>query len=1221
MKNIYKKVLVVCCCAMLLLTTFGGMAYAWELEEFPGSEYYSTEEIPYLYDCTWEPLSAVTATKQTAKYFILTTSAGGHEEDLYISLPNEGGVRLQSMHEAQKESGLTEPVKNNAGELEPSGLTTIDYRKDGSNIVLVGTDGTVVKYVPKNGGFELQISNSNERIVNLTNEQISYAYNEKGEVISIAVEMPLIEKEAITGGGERFNDTNQVGRNFSLVNEDSASSDHYSYINVPLFHSNRGYSVWFNMTGVGKADIGYTDPEKYTVCFDQENMDFYLWAGMPLDNLQKYTAITGTSGVSETWTYGFWTGAASAAYVGDKKKNAYANLQDLLEGYKKHYNFYPEAVYGEGDNSNTAQPMAYAKERGVRMLHWHYPDINAATYLPDMDPLPTFGANGKMTSTGWPYAYNALYKEEYGVYTFMHGAGDWNDFSNPSAQTLVTAKFSQLWDWGLSGSMLDFGERIRFEGVFFNGMEGNEMHNFNSYYYGMRHSAAWTERFGNDYVLFLRSGTAGSQYYTGNFFGDQYSNWEGYQDQITAMINLGASGYNLYGGDLGGLTGKPDSNLWNRWVVLSTFSPYMRQHGTTMRYPWSDFDEMAAEAFGHYYYFRKNIVPTVESAAIDANKTSNPIVKGMIAAYPYQMPLADLYHQYLFCDDFLVSTVTKENTWFQQTALPKGSTWYDLYSYEAFPGGRIINAEAPTSTMPVFVKGGAVKAINLPESMKLGEEMHDESVDKYQPLPSLLITPPDAERTSTIYVKDGASTDYRTYKSHTEVYTSKPVDETAFTITNEDGSDREIVLALGVTAAKVSVDGKRLSRLAHMPDYAASEYGYYVDPQGMTTILMSGGWKQLSIVKGDGKYDKVETVSTSAVANALDGDPSTAYQVSSFLSYYLPMEVELKETTQINRIEINWAVGYCSDYDLEYSTNGSSWTSIKSSSGSIGSVDVIEFDTVTAKYVRLKPTKKADDISATPAIYEFEVYKPYKYALEEPEQADNTAVIDGIYVNVKAGEGYQLKAGSLIVTDANGVKYVPQRVNFRKGGDALQYEVIDGGFDSAGATVAAEFYQPTLDTPNIGNVGNSFNSERSGLRFVSRFTREVDGGTEYVVTADGKKYAISDYGMRITSKPGVDANTGLTAEQALSLNAEMAPVGQYVQKLSIVEENKFYDVCNDHIDMAVTLINIDKVQGYDVPEDIQFYARAYVVVTVDGTDTVLYGNAFHASYAEVASVQ
>lgn len=998
MQQMLKKGLSLCCAVLLLLSVFCTSAVAAEL-----SGVYASTEIPELRNVTWLPLGAVTGTEQTAKYFILHTTAGEHREDLYISFPAEGGFRLQSKHETQKEL-----EESNVGLFEPSSIAVIDYKADAEGSTLMtGADGTVLLYVPKRDGFRLTVLNSEkEELLSISNEQIYFAYNRTNEVAGSRVELPLDEQEAIYGGGERFNDTNHVGHSFSLTNVDAWSLDDYSYINVPIFHSNRCYSVWFNMTYPGIADVGDSNPDKYTIQFSGAKLDFYLWAGTPLENIKKYTDITGTSGVPEAWALGFWTGAMKSAFEDTKLKNAYANLQELFEGYKEHYNFYPEACHAEGTNSYTALPLGYANERNIRMFYWFYPSTamsEMATYLPNATsqyPIPD--GKGGYTETGYPYLYSTEFLKRFGVYQFLevnrYEQKNWYDFSNPSTVEVITNRLSQYWEWGLSGAMIDYGEYLPFNGTAFNGLSAMEMHNLNAYYYAKHANEAWTKRFGNDYMLYERAGTAGSQYYVGNFLGDQKSDWEGYQKQLYAMVAMGASGYNLYGGDLGGLGGTPSNDLWNRWVVLSTFSPFMRQQGSVIHMPW-DHGMTATATFGDYYYLRKNLVPTLMSATLDANQNANPIVKGMMIAYPYQLKLADVNNQYLFCDDFLVCAVTEENAHYMDVHLPKGEKWYSLFTYDVFKGGQTVTVEAPTTFMPVFVKDGAVKALNLPESMDLMTEMHDEEDTEFSEIPSLLVTPPVEENTSVIYVKDGESTDYRTYEHHTETYVNAPVDDTTFKISNEDGSDREIVLALGVTAAKVTYDGKALTRLDHIPTYWLQEYGYYVDLEGKTHIFLPAGWKEIAITMGEGGYEayELEPVTAVTMENMFDDDLTTSYLVPTAKNLSVTFALASKTAKTVGRIAVKWTAGFSQSYDIEYSTDGETWSLLLTEEGSYNTVeagaggfDVLEFDPIEARYFRFTTVERGDAVPA-PAIYSISVCAPDPFtplAPVAPEEDD-----------------------------------------------------------------------------------------------------------------------------------------------------------------------------------------------------------------------------------------
>ncbi|MBP3381110.1 MAG: hypothetical protein J6L00_00570, partial [Clostridia bacterium] len=109
------------------------------------------------------------------------------------------------------------------------------------------------------------------------------------------------------------------------------------------------------------------------------------------------------------------------------------------------------------------------------------------------------------------------------------------------------------------------------------------------------------------------------------------------------------------------------------------------------------------------------------------------------------------------------------------------------------------------------------------------------------------------------------------------------------------------------------------------------------------------------------------------------------------------------------------------------------------------------------------------------------------------EQKPNTARVDEDtrIITVKAEEGYQLKAGSLIVTDANGVRYVPTRVGYRESDDASKYEVPAEA--AAPYTVDYAFVQPTGGTDakdnaiNVAYLGAQVTENAGGgLRHVHR---------------------------------------------------------------------------------------------------------------------------------------
>lgn len=101
-------------------------------------------KIPTPKNYTWAALGEVTGTEKGTNYFVIhaDTTDGTHAESLYVSLPKEGGFRIQSLHELQKQNGATKPEVSNVGLFEPSALQRITYITDGNAVGMKGTDGS-----------------------------------------------------------------------------------------------------------------------------------------------------------------------------------------------------------------------------------------------------------------------------------------------------------------------------------------------------------------------------------------------------------------------------------------------------------------------------------------------------------------------------------------------------------------------------------------------------------------------------------------------------------------------------------------------------------------------------------------------------------------------------------------------------------------------------------------------------------------------------------------------------------------------------------------------------------------------------------------------------------------------------------------------------------------------------------------------------------------------
>ncbi len=201
-------------------------------------------------------------------------------------------------------------------------------------------------------------------------------------------------------------------------------------------------------------------------------------------------------------------------------------------------------------------------------------------------------------------------------------------------------------------------------------------------------------------------------------------------------------------------------------------------------------------------------------------------------------------------------------------------------------------------------------------------------------------------------------------------------------------------------------------------------------------------------------------------------------------------------------------------------------------------------------------------------------------------------------ITVTPDSGYELKAGSLIVTDRCGDEYVPTRVGFRKTDDSTEYTVETS---APIMEIGAEFYKPSTKEPNIGNVDALVDTDVYGLRLVSRINRTVEDGKLYI-NLDGGKKLIKDYGVLLALKDAVGDITEITKD-----NDEARCV-------SALESQILYDSCDSYMDISVIVANTDKITGATKSAVL---SRSYVELE-DGT--VLYGGQFDTTYRKASNI-
>jgi hypothetical protein len=102
---------------------------------------------------------------------------------------------------------------------------------------------------------------------------------------------------------------------------------------------------------------------------------------------------------------------------------------------------------------------------------------------------------------------------------------------------------------------------------------------------------------------------------------------------------------------------------------------------------------------------------------------------------------------------------------------------------------------------------------------------------------------------------------------------------------------------------------------------------------------------------------------------AVDGNPATRW--SSGFSDPQWMQIDLGTARPVTRVRLNWEAAYASAYQIQTSTNGSTWTTAAEVSAGDGGTDDLAVN-ATARYVRMYGTTRATPYGYS--LWEFEVY-------------------------------------------------------------------------------------------------------------------------------------------------------------------------------------------------------------------------------------------------------
>jgi len=659
-----------------------------------------------------------------------TTTFEQGRMEVKITLVSPKIVHVQAYAKGHLPAALPiQIVKNQPATTDRFRQHTVNDSNGATSIQLAGSQLSVV--VPQadsanSGGFVIKDSRGQV----LVDARNGLSSNRQTVLTSFS----LAADEEIFGGGLQFHSLAQRGKTKMLkVNADPRDDLGNSHAVTPFFLSTRGYGLFVNTISYSYFDFGHTDANRLAFHTDDTYSDFYLFTGTSFhDLISQYTQLTGRMPMPPKWGLGFWYRMKSD-WKADKATEIAAQFRahaigcDVL-GLEPAWQTHAYSCSYIWNHAQFPDPPGFVK--AMRDSNFHL-NLWEHAYVHPSSPIHSELLEKRLVGD----------KEVWG--------GLVPDFTLPETEhVFATLHQKEHIALGVDGYKLDECDGSDFTGGWFfpdnakfpSGLSGAQMHNV----FGFLYQKAFHEMFDtmDKRTYFLcRGNYAGGQGYPTVV----YSDWYDFKDYVRAACNSGFSGL-LWCPEV---RQTASSEEFVRRFQTLFFSPLAMINawadGVT---PWEKGAEVEA-VFRKYDSLRSQLTPYLYNSFRVMNKTGLPVVRALAVDWPHDRATYSIDDEFMYGDSLLVAPVFEGKR--RSVYLPAGN-WTNWWTGDQYKGEQRIDVDAPLDTIPLFVRSGAVIAMQPP--------MHFSGEIKDFPL-ELSIYPAAAETKTTLYDDDGETLAYR----------------------------------------------------------------------------------------------------------------------------------------------------------------------------------------------------------------------------------------------------------------------------------------------------------------------------------------------------------------------------------------------------------------------------------------------------------------------------
>jgi alpha-glucosidase (family GH31 glycosyl hydrolase) len=553
--------------------------------------------------------------------------------------------------------------------------------------------------------FQIKYYHNNKLLIS---EAKGYVKNDSLETIDFNIK----SNEILYGGGARALGMNRRGNRLKLYNK-----AHYGYetrselmnYTMPIVVSSDKYLLHFDNAPIGFLDLDSKQNNHLMYETISGRKTYQIVAASTWPKLiDQYTNLTGKQPMPPRWALGNFSSRFGyhSQYEVEKTINRFKDLNVPVDAVILDLYWFGKTITGTMGNLEVFRDsfpdfegmISRLKAKGVKTITITEPFVLTTTNrwkeAVKQQVLAT-------DSLGKPYTYD-----------FYFGNTGLIDIYNPKGASWFWSIYKGLREKGIVGIWGDLGEpEVHPTALKHYNTSADEVHNI----YGHDWAGLIYKGYKNDFseerpFILMRAGYSGSQRYGMiPWSGDVNRTWGGLQSQTEIALQMGLQGLGYMHSDLGGFAGDNlDDELYTRWLQYGVFQPIFRPHAqeevpSEPVYRSEEALKLSKKAIA----LRYALLPYNYHLVFENNTQGLPLMRPLFFE-DSRSEMNTVSSTYFWGNDFLISPVTNAGQEQQMVDFPNTGNWYDFYNNKAYVGGKSQFVNTVKTSIPTFVRGGAI---------------------------------------------------------------------------------------------------------------------------------------------------------------------------------------------------------------------------------------------------------------------------------------------------------------------------------------------------------------------------------------------------------------------------------------------------------------------------------------------------------------------------------